>query len=324
MKKLINLANFGPTVEKLNNEHEDLENFLINHQIDGVELMLYEGDIIVNKNIVHGLHLRTWSYWMDFWKGNNEGLLHNLITKDNIFDMYNGSDYRSLVDWYKKEFEIAKSLNARYMVMHIADMDIHDIYTGGYRYTDEEIVDTSIELINTVFTEDSDTFLLFENMWGPGLRFDKLDLMVKIFEKVNYKNKGFLFDLSHYSLSKDNIFSLDDLKSSVDNTLKDMGDLKNLIYGMHISSCSLGNSVHKMRESFDYTSPILSASLEERYIHNLNTVGTLDAHKPFEHEIINEIIDLVSPEFVVYEFLSQSKETLSDWIKVQNSFLDLY
>lgn len=324
MKKLINLANFGPTLDKFNNEHEDLEKFLKNHQIDGVELMLYEEDIKVNKDIVHGLHLRTWSYWMDFWKSNNEGLLHNLITKNNIFDMYNGSDYRSLVDWYKKEFEIAKSLNTRYMVMHIADMDIHDIYTGKYRYSDEEIVDASIDLINAVFTEDSDTLLLFENMWGPGLRFDKPDLMERIFEKVHYKNKGFLFDLSHYSLSKDNIFSLDNLKSSVGNTLKDMGDLKNLIYGMHISSCSLGNSVHKMRESFDYKSPILSASLEERYIHNLNTVGTLDSHKPFEHEIINEIIDLVSPEFVVYEFLSQCKETLSDWIKVQNSFLDLY
>ena len=87
MKKLINLANFGPTVEKFNNEYEDLEIFLKNHQIDGVELMLYEEDIKVNKDLVHGLHLRTWSYWMDFWKSNNEGLLHNLITKENVFDM---------------------------------------------------------------------------------------------------------------------------------------------------------------------------------------------------------------------------------------------
>ncbi|MBP2028656.1 hypothetical protein J2Z35_002486 [Acetoanaerobium pronyense] len=47
MKRLINLVNFGPTLDKFNNEHEDLENFLITHQIDGVELMLYEEDIKV-------------------------------------------------------------------------------------------------------------------------------------------------------------------------------------------------------------------------------------------------------------------------------------
>lgn len=99
MKKLINLANFTQTIDKFNEGKESLE---------------------------------------DFWKGNHEALLHNLISKENIHELYNGLSSKALVDWYKKEFEIAKSLNIRYMVMHIADMDIHDIYTGDYRYTDED------------------------------------------------------------------------------------------------------------------------------------------------------------------------------------------
>ena len=321
MKKLINLANFTQTIDKFNEGKESLEDFLKQHNIDAVELMLYEEDIKVSKEIVHGLHLRTWSYWMDFWKGNHEALLHNLISKENIHELYNGSSSKALVDWYKKEFEIAKSLNVRYMVMHIADMDIHDIYTGDYRYTDEEIVSCAVDLINEAFKKDSDILLLFENMWGPGIRFDKPDLMRQIYEKVNYKNKGFLFDLSHFALSQNDVYSLDELKSSINTALNQMGELRKYIYGMHVSACSLGNSVEKMREGFDYKSPLLSSSLEDRYIHNLTTVGKLDMHRPFEDELLKDIIDIISPEFIVYEFLYQSKDTLSDWIKTQNSYL---
>ena len=158
-------------------------------------------------------------------------------------------------------------------------------------------------------------------MWGPGIRFDKPDLMREIYEKVNYKNKGFLFDLSHFALSQGDVFSLDELKSSINTALNQMGELRKYIYGMHVSACSLGNSVEKMREGFDYKSPLLSSSLEDRYIHNLTTVGKLDVHRPFEDEILKDIIDIISPEFIVYEFLYQSKDTLSDWIKTQNSYL---
>jgi hypothetical protein len=76
-----------------------------------------------------------------------------LFQKKIIHELYNGSSPTALVDWYKKEFEIAKSLNVRYMVMHIADMDIHDIYTGDYKYTDEEIVSCAVDLINQAFYE---------------------------------------------------------------------------------------------------------------------------------------------------------------------------
>ena len=158
-------------------------------------------------------------------------------------------------------------------------------------------------------------------MWGPGIRFDKPDLMREIYEKVNYKNKGFLFDLSHFALSQGDVYSLDELKASINTALNQMGELRKYIYGMHVSACSLGNSVEKMREGFDYKSPLLSSSLEDRYIHNLTTVGKLDVHRPFEDEILKDIIDIISPEFIVYEFLYQSKDILSDWIKTQNSYL---
>ena len=62
MKKLINLANFTQTIDKFNEGKESVEDFLKHHNIDAVEMMLYEEDIKVSKEIVHGLHLRTWSY----------------------------------------------------------------------------------------------------------------------------------------------------------------------------------------------------------------------------------------------------------------------
>ena len=78
-------------------------------------------------------------------------------------------------------------------------------------------------------------------MWGPGIRFDKPDLMRQIYEKVNYKNKGFLFDLSHFALSQDDVYSLDELISSINTALNQMGELRKYIYGMHVSACSLRN-----------------------------------------------------------------------------------
>ena len=69
MKKLINLANFTQTIDKFNEGKESLE---------------------------------------DFWKENHEALLHNLISKENIHELYNGSSPIALVDWYKEEGEIAE------------------------------------------------------------------------------------------------------------------------------------------------------------------------------------------------------------------------
>lgn len=322
MKRLINLAHFDGVLDWFRPPHGDLETFLQDHGLQGVELLLFGDEVTIPVGAVEGVHLRTWSYWLDFWYGNEEKLLDNFLTKDNISEIYGGGDRSALVSWYRKEFDIVRALGASYMVFHVSDIDLHELYTGEYHYTDLEVVEATIALINESFTEDSEVMLLFENMWGPGMRYDDLDLVKRLFEGIRYKNKGLILDLSHYAIAKGSISREELLYEEIQAMVSREPEWVDYFKGIHISEAIPSDALSRIRTDAQGISPLHSMDLNSRFDHNMTQVGSMDTHRPFRHGCIKSIISLLSPDLVVYEFIAKDKEELSSWIRIQNGFLD--
>ena len=49
----------------------------------------------------------------------------------------------------------------------------------------------------------------------------------------------------------------------------------------------------------------------------------IDEHKPFTDNKINNLIEMINPKFLVYEFITTSLEELSNFIKIQDKVLGL-
>lgn len=316
---LINLSNFKSRLDWFSDFSGGLSAFLKEHQLDGIELILFEDEIDVPKELVKGLHLRYWPYWMDLWTGDTQALIHNLGDLEAAKMVYGGHGRESLVDRYRFELKKAVELEAEYMVFHVSHIGMHEVFTGDYAYTDEEIIDATIELVNEAFDVDVDIPLLFENLWWPGLRLDKKELIERLFSGVRYKNKGLLLDVSHLSIAQGDVVDARSSLEAVKKTLDELGALKQLIRGVHLNGSFPGDGLSRLQ--VHEVSPILDVDVNERFKQIIHEISKLDTHLPFHDEIAQEILGLIDPEFVVFEVLPKDLKELSDWILKQNEFL---
>jgi hypothetical protein len=316
MKTLINLAHYKTMLDWFNEPNGHLESFLMEHQLDGIEMILYGDEVHLSHHLIQGLHLRYWPYWLDLWHENHDGLMANLQSKEAVQTLYGGQTRQCLIDWYKKEFTLAVQLKTDYVVLHVCHVGLHEVYTGHYAYTDEDVIDATIELVNKVFTVDSTVKLLFENLWWPGLRFDKPHLIQRLMDGIQYKNIGLMLDISHLAIHAGNVNRPEDLMHCVESMLATLGDYKDYIYGIHLSGSIPSNAMKVLHEKQE--SPLTNLPLQDCFNHVLQTISSMDSHRPLNHPVAKQIVDLLKPNVLVYEILPQSKEELSDWIHSQN------
>ena len=70
--------------------------------------------------------------------------------------------------------------------------------TYEFKYSDREVLDSVISLINELFDNEKYTFkLLLENLWWPGLKLTSKEEAEYILKNIKYKNTGFMLDTGH-------------------------------------------------------------------------------------------------------------------------------
>ncbi len=76
---------------------------------------------------------------------------------------------------------------------------------------------------------------------------------------------------------------------------------------------------------FDYSSKSAEIKSDYSEVNNeiIYHILNIDEHKPFTNNKINNLIEMINPKFLVYEFITTSLEELSDFIKTQNKVLGL-
>jgi hypothetical protein len=66
---------------------------------------------------------------------------------------------------------LAGRLSPEYLVFHVSDASTRESVTRRYRYTDDDVIEASLELVNRITPWIQGVpLLLFENLWWTGLR----------------------------------------------------------------------------------------------------------------------------------------------------------
>lgn len=322
MKKLMNLAIAGNLFEEgFESEYSQVKNFLQKNGMDGLEIILY-GDYEVNRmprDLIYGHHLLYWPNWIDLWRGNEVQLMDQFEDKDNLKAYYGFSDRQGMLAYLQNEFEIAKELDVKYMVLHVSNVSFEEAFTCDYRYDDLEVMKVSLELINEVFIGQG-PLLLFENLWLPGLNFIDVEMTKWFYDRVDYSNKGFLLDIAHLMGTARHIDTVDQGIDYVHEVLDDLGDLVDEIHGIHLSKTIAGPYLRE-----DQSQRLERYRQRESFVEGFKTISAhikaIDSHQPFDHPRIMEIINRVKPDYLVYEFLANDINELEKMLQLQQKFI---
>jgi DNA-binding MltR family transcriptional regulator len=320
MLKLTNFSTYNYDLERFNYDHNKIKFFLERHNMDGFELLnpiMWQENIIPQK-LVKGVHLKYYPTWLDFWNGNRKALLDQFKSMDVVEKYYEGISKEVMIQHYRKEIEMATKMGAEYVVFHVAHVQVEHTYDYNFTYSDDEVMDASIDLINKVFKNlNTNVKLLFENLWWPGFTMLDKDIAFKLLNKVQYSNKGFMLDTAH--LMNTNLY-LKDEKQGIEyiiNTINALGELKSSIKGIHLNCSLSGEYVLEQIKNKKYQEKEfdLNPLSEEIFMH----VFRIDSHKPFTDKSIKKLVEFINPEYLVYEFVANSIEQLEQYIETQDS-----
>lgn len=327
MLKLLNFADYSPIIEGNQHGPEQLFTFLQRHRLDGVELIQHNRFMPwdpkrIPAEQIKGLHMQFWPTWLDFWNGNNDEVLRQFSTKEAYIQYYGGGTRDALVEYYRKEIEIARKIGVKYIVFHVSHVEVEHCFSYQFSYSDEEVVDAFIQMINEVLRGgDAEFDLLLENQWWPGLTLLDRQIAHRLLQGIRYPRTGFVLDIGHMMNTNHQLKSEEEAVDYILKTLHRLEDMALFIKGIHLNSSLSGEYVKKViREE----RPLEAREFFDRYNEACWHIAEIDRHKPFLHKSIQQIIRHVKPSYLVYEFRADSLQDLEHYIKLQNDVLDEY
>lgn len=324
MIKLLSMFAYSFETERYNNDKKVINDFLLSNGFQGIELMapLCMDENIIPKEMVKGIHLANYPAWIDFWEGNHERLLKTLRSEDRIERFYGSTDRNVIVKRYRDEIRAAEKIGAQYGVFHIGHVDLEDIFTYEFTYSDEEVVEKSIELLNEIFRDfDTDIMILLENLWWPGMTLRKKELVKRLINGIEYKNIGIMLDTGHLMNTNFDLKSEEEGVKFVIDTVESLGELKKYIKGIHFH-CSLSGEYTKNMilegKSLNYK----DMDFDEMESLVYDRLMKIDHHRPFQEKCAKDIIDYINPEYLVYELVTDSLDKLQACIEKQNQSIN--
>lgn len=316
---LCNFSNTDYHLDFFKDRWYGLENFIKEEGLDGIELLLHGNDDIsqVPRGLVKGLHLSYYPTWLEFYK-NDETYKVDYPTLEDLEMTFGGSHPDAIVDRFKRDFEVAKALDVEYMVFHVGHVTTKDAFLMKYNYSNKEVLKYTADLVNRIF-EDSDIYLLFENLWWPGLTLTDQGELEYFMSLIDYKNKGVLLDLSHLLLTNPNIKDLQEGVAYIKQVVENLGPSKDWIKALHINSTE-GYKYLKKDHKKRYQS-YLEANNNERFTKIYEHISSMDEHEPFCHSELKDIIKLLEPKYMNIEVKSHDFKIWSDNIRKQKAYL---
>ena len=306
MLQLVNLSNYDSDNALVDNSSEQLRQFLHKHNLDGLEMMFCGSwDATFHRpEWMHGCHLRFWPWWLDFWRGDREALLRQFDSQESITACYGGSTREAWLDIYRANIRMAAAAGVKYLVFHVSNARVYELFNWQFSATSREIIEATIEVINLLATEiPEDTVLLFENLWWPGLTLRDKELTALLLKNINHRNNGIMLDTGHLMNTNPNLRTEEEGVEYILDTLKNLEEYGRFVRGIHLHKSLSGNYLQLSQAN---KSDRLQYTMEEVMEHVLN----IDQHQPFSSSAVRKIVDYVRPEFLVHEFMQHS---LTDW-----------
>lgn len=307
MKKLLNISDFPNDDENL----RMMEKYQKKYNFDGFEIIKFdlEKDSSKLKDKIIGYHMRFFPMWLDIYLGKYNMIKEKFSDKMDRFYWCGGDTKEDVITYYKKDLQRAKELGVEYVVFHACYVDDDGSLTYQFPYTDKEVLEGVVSLINDVFkNEDFQFTLLLENLWWAGLKLNSKSEMKLLLNKIEYKNIGFILDTSHMLNTNFNLKNLDEGIDYIIENIDKMEELKKYIYGVHLSWSLSGDYVSKMIKKHRKSQKEREKAKKKIYEY----VGQIDYHYPFEDNRIMKVLNKLSLKWLVYEFLYYNDEELEE------------
>lgn len=306
MKKIINITDCSFDTERYRDGAEAAD-AVQKLGFDGLELMHcqgYEPDFFLPGSVI-GVHLRCKNEWVDLWKGDMKALEREYDTLEQAAEVFGGLDRESLLAPLREDLELARRLGASYVVFHVSDVKMTELFSYTFRHTDEEVVDAAAEVINTLLDGQGYEFeFLMENLWWPGLTMTRPEITERLFAAVHYSKKGIMLDTGHLMHTNLELRSEEEAVDYIKEQVLAHGEMARNIRGIHLNQSITG----------DYVKRLLSRQSEmpenhrERVNVCYNHVFQIDRHLPFSTPRVRELTELVQPEYLTFEFITESRK----------------
>ncbi|MBP3588176.1 MAG: TIM barrel protein [Clostridia bacterium] len=300
---------------------EDLRGFYEGFGLDGLEVLEAGSDekgLILAEDTV-GVHLRYFSGWMDLWCGNQKRLLEEFQAPENWRMTYGGDDKTAIIDAYRKNIQFSNTLKPEYLVFHVSECTMAESMWRKYHYTDEQVCDAVIELLNTVIDEiDGQPWLLLENLWYPGLTMEQPEIVRRLLNGIAYPKTGVMLDTGHLMHTNCALKTPDQAVDYIHSILDRYEDL-GFIKGVHLHQSLTGNYAKACMERWQQ----IQGTYQEQMWAVMGHIFNIDTHKPFQSHRIHELLErLTGLEFLCLEQISGSREEHAGYLAEQVQYLN--
>ena len=308
MKQLISLPLYSGSLAEYS-KWSDLKEELQTLGCDGIEVIWGGEPLPVNipDGIVIGYHLMFYPDWLDFYREDWEALLRKFGSMEMVKSFYGGLGRDTLLRQYLEDLERAARLGARYVVFHVSDVSIEEGYTYCWLHSDEEVIDASIELINTLLDgRDWPFIFLVENQWWPGLTMTDPRKTARLLDGIRYRKKGIMLDTGHLMNTCTGLRTQKEGAAYIKSILDRHGSLAQEIRGIHLHQSLSGIYVESTVGKVPGGLPV---NYFEQYRFNYNHILQIDQHRPWTDPAICGVIEQIGPEYLTHELSAPDRES---------------
>ena len=316
MKQLINYCPVHSYEQEIQAYAGKMPGYLHDNALDGIELYVYQQEpyqVDYTASSV-GVHLKYWPYWLDFWSGDTVNLNKNFSDFEEIKKYYSNSvNQTQWLQAIRNNIRAGLAVKPEYFVWHVSHCDLKEIFTFDFRYTDEQVIDATIEVFNSVCDIiPDDVTVLFENLWWPGLRLVRPEIVDRFFCGIKKRNVGIMLDTGHLLNTNVALHNESEAVTFICQTVDKLGMYKNYIKGMHLS-CSLSGTYQKQSLQKQHTDSSMSAIMKH--------ITSIDQHRIFKEAGLKQLIDFLQPDYLVHELFYDNLAELAGLVKIQQQLL---
>lgn len=306
MLRSINITDCEEDLNRFADE-ADMKGFLEKYRCDGFEYMPTMGgvDAGISKTLITGVHMRSFNCWVDLWRGNKDALLEEFGTMEVAEQVYGGLSRQALIDYFRRDLEIARKAEAKYVVFHASEVKIRESCTYQFAYTDLEVAESLCELVNELLDgQGYDFCFLLENLWWPGWTGLDPEITRFLIENIHYEKKGFMLDTGHLLHTNPELKSQEEGLAYINQVLDENSEMIPYIKGIHLQQSITGERVKEMLK----TDMKWAEAYYDRWCQIFSYIFEIDLHKPFTAPGVRELIARIEPCFLTMELISRDRQ----------------
>lgn len=319
MKTVMNITTCQEDTERYR-DRDDLRAFYRGFGLDGLEVLEVGPNArgLIEPRDVVGVHLKYYSGWMDLWRGDRERLMQEYDSAENLRAVYGGEDRRALVEAYRRNLRFANAMQPEYLVFHVSECTMAESMRYVYHYTDEQVCDSAVELLNAVVGQiEGEPWLLLENLWYRGLTMERPEIVRRLLDGVRYPKVGVMLDAGHLMHTNRRLATIDQAVDYIHRILDRYDDLR-FIRGVHLHQSLTGAFAEACIADWE---PV-EGTYQQRLWDVMGRIFQIDTHKPFQSSRVQELLDrLPALEFLCLEQISASRQEHSANLAEQLRYL---